>query len=348
MDGQNMEKKATLTSFILNDKLTELIEAFPAVDFAFAYGSGVIQQQGYSKHVSSASELPMLDLVLAVKDSEAWHRSNLESRNSEHYSGVARLLGAGRVAQLQEGFGAKMYYNTLIPITSTPHRGRSMKYGVISTKHLTEDLRDWTWLYAAGRLQKPVRVIQASGEVSSAIQENLVSATKVALLLLPESFSAKELYKTIAGLSYTGDFRMYFGENPNKVRNIVASTLDRFQNLYDPAIQTIPGLVAKGHDCSSYDQDTSPSARMALARALPLALRGQLPTLIGKGGPSGGLENRWAPTAKDVSRALAAVVSRSSLRQGVKGLLTAGLLKSASYSFAKVSHAFYGRRVSSK
>ena len=54
------------------------------------------------------------------------------------------------------------------------------------------------------RLQKPVRVIQASGEVSSAIQENLVSATKVALLLLPESFSAKELYKTIAGLSYTG------------------------------------------------------------------------------------------------------------------------------------------------
>ena len=45
MDGQNMEKKATLTSFILNDKLTELIEAFPAVDFAFAYGSGVIQQQ---------------------------------------------------------------------------------------------------------------------------------------------------------------------------------------------------------------------------------------------------------------------------------------------------------------
>ncbi|CAN0462612.1 unnamed protein product, partial [Scytosiphon promiscuus] len=45
-----------------------------------------------------------------------------------------------------------------------------------------------------------------------------------------------------------------------------------------------------------------------------------------------------------ISRALAAVVSRSSLRQGVKGLLTAGILKSASYSLAKVTQAIAGRR----
>lgn len=29
--------------------------------------------------------------------------------------------------------------------------GRSMKYGVISMKHFTKDLSDWTWLYTAGR-----------------------------------------------------------------------------------------------------------------------------------------------------------------------------------------------------
>lgn len=60
----------------------------------------------------------------------------------------------------------------------------------------------------------------------------------------------------------------------------------------------------------------------------------------------GGLTSRGvrAPTAESISRAVGAVVSRSSLRQGAKGLLTAGLLKSASYSFAKISQAFAGRR----
>ncbi|CAN0421399.1 unnamed protein product, partial [Ectocarpus sp. 13 AM-2016] len=44
-----------------------------------------------------------------------------------------------------------LYYNALVPLSTTSHRGRSMKYGVISTKHLNEDLTDWTWLYTAGR-----------------------------------------------------------------------------------------------------------------------------------------------------------------------------------------------------
>ena len=34
--------------------------------------------QGYAEHVSSPSELPMIDLVLAVRDSETWHKANLE------------------------------------------------------------------------------------------------------------------------------------------------------------------------------------------------------------------------------------------------------------------------------
>lgn len=34
-----------------------------------------------------------------------------------------------------------------------------------------------------------------------------------------------------------GDFRMYFGENPDKVKNIVTSTLGKFQELYAPALK---------------------------------------------------------------------------------------------------------------
>lgn len=35
----------TLSKYLSNDELIELISVFPAVEFAFAYGSGVIQQQ---------------------------------------------------------------------------------------------------------------------------------------------------------------------------------------------------------------------------------------------------------------------------------------------------------------
>ncbi|CAM9099014.1 unnamed protein product [Ectocarpus sp. 4 AP-2014] len=333
---------ARLTQFLSDDEFGELISAFPEAEFVFAYGSGVVKQQGYAENASNASDLPMLDLVLAVEDSEAWHKANLE-RNRDHYSGLARLFGAGGVAWLQEGFGAKLYYNALVPLSTTSHRGRSMKYGVISTKHLAEDLTDWTWLYTAGRLQKPVRIIQGNDKTSAIIEGNLLSAAKTSLLLLPERFSAQEFYTTVAGLSYTGDFRMYFGENPDKVKNIVNATLGRFQDLYAPALKGIPGMTATGPDCSSYDQDVSPTTRLTLARSLPGAVRGLLP--LGEGGSAGNkLTTGGAPLTAEVTRALATVVSRSSLRQGAKGLLTAGVLKSASYSLAKVTQAIAGRK----
>ena len=61
-------------------------------------------------------------------------------------------------------------------------------------------------------------------------------------------------------------------------------------------------------------------------------------------GAKGGSVFSGAPSPQGISRALAAVVSRSSLRQGAKGLVTAGILKSVSYSLAKVTQAIAGRR----
>eukprot|EP01084_Bolivina_argentea_P260875 440682_1 len=101
---------------------------------------------------------PMIDVVLAVDDPCAWHARNL-SCNPCHYSGAARALGARIVAAVQEGIGGRMYYNTLIPIESGLYQGRYLKYGVISSKHLRQDLMDWEWLYASGRLQKPVKFL---------------------------------------------------------------------------------------------------------------------------------------------------------------------------------------------
>lgn len=70
-----------------------LREAFPAVAFSMAYGSGVFAQ---TDHDASSS---LLDLVFAVDDPVAWHAANLE-RNASHYS-FLRLLGAYGLADFQ-------------------------------------------------------------------------------------------------------------------------------------------------------------------------------------------------------------------------------------------------------
>lgn len=59
------------------DDASELLSKFPKVDFAFAYGSGAIEQGGYNYTVNDDDEgakLPMLDLILAVDDPILWHK----------------------------------------------------------------------------------------------------------------------------------------------------------------------------------------------------------------------------------------------------------------------------------
>lgn len=181
---------ATATTTMHHEELVyqEILRSLPPLDFAFAYGSGVFEQEGYnddkeppsppspSSSSLDYSALPMLDLVLAVRNPIEWHQQNLE-RNWGHYS-VLRYLGAERLGQIQgnnkiiyivdptidslslthtqhthtfppEDYGAAIYYNTSLPVPG--QKGRRMKYGVISTHALRRDLLDWRWMYAAGK-----------------------------------------------------------------------------------------------------------------------------------------------------------------------------------------------------
>lgn len=70
-----------------------LLQTFPPVSMAMAYGSTVFQQKN---HDSSSS---MMDLVFAVDDPEKWHAMNLE-QNTEHYSFV-KWFGAKGITVLQ-------------------------------------------------------------------------------------------------------------------------------------------------------------------------------------------------------------------------------------------------------
>ena len=51
-------------------ELSEFLKTLPTVQHAFAYGSGIFQQEGL---YSAGSKGPMLDFILAVDDPEEWH-----------------------------------------------------------------------------------------------------------------------------------------------------------------------------------------------------------------------------------------------------------------------------------
>ena len=209
-----------------------LLNSFPCVQFAFAYGSGAIKQDSYNYNNDSSTtrnidatksnkkshkvtSYPMLDIILVVDNTEEWHTENLR-RNPSHYSSVVSL-SPFLLSLIQDHIGANFWFNAYVDMNLDRFHGRKMKYGVINKSFLMKDLQTWSCLYAAGRLHKPIFVMKKNDEIEKAIEQNKVFALYTSLLLLPNKFSEVDLYLTIASLSYVGDPRMLIGENPRKV-----------------------------------------------------------------------------------------------------------------------------------
>ena len=111
----------------------------------------------------------MLACCMQVESPHEWHRQNIAAHPS-HYS-FLRWLGANTVGQVQEKLGSGVYYNTLVTWDD-----RRIKYGVVSAARLRGDLRDWSDLYLAGRLHKPVITLKDDEEISVAKEANLGAA----------------------------------------------------------------------------------------------------------------------------------------------------------------------------
>lgn len=137
-------------------------------------------------------------------------------------------------------------------------------------------------------MHKPIRIIKDDPRVRLTQQVNLVSAARVALLMLPERFNANELFMRIAGFSYAGDPRMMLpAENRGKVANIVSAQTPQFVELYRRLLLALPGLEWD-EAADVIRQDVSPAARALHLRKLPSNLlskveaqyvaRGNLPT----------------------------------------------------------------------
>lgn len=329
---------------------TRILSKFPQnFSFVFAYGSGVKKQLTDNKF-SGKSKL--IDLIFCVDNPGKWHEANLKE-NSSHYSAL-KYLGHSMIAKLQEGAGAKVYYNTLVPIDNF-----FIKYGVISTQDLITDLLEWSDLYLAGRLHKPVEILKKSTniELQTALQLNLQSAVHAGLLILPEEFTEYQFYYTISNLSYAGDFRMIFGENKNKVDNIVRPQLAGFRNLYRPFIRSLNDYVEfpvfsvndedkENFQSSSCKQDISPLAKLHHLNQLPRWPQKALTRFWNRGTLRQDTEDVLRAIAYDpdcdviVQQCINDIVWQSSVRQSLKGILTAGLLKSMLYSGQKIIKMF--------
>ncbi|KAH7885046.1 Mmp37-domain-containing protein [Phlebopus sp. FC_14] len=247
--------------------LEDIVRSFEApIRYAFAYGSGVFEQAGYENPADAKVKVkgdgPMLDFVFAVTHPDHWHSINMHQYPG-HYPLHARAFGSSFVSKVQE-FGPGLWFNTFVPM-----HGVTIKYGVTTVDALCADLLNWRTLYLAGRMHKPLRIIKDDARVRLTQQVNLTSALRTALLTLPVSFTQRELFSAIAGISYTGDPRMILpAENRSKVANMVTRQEGQFRELYWRLAQGLPG-VRWGMNSTVIEQDTSPHARAAHLKKLP-------------------------------------------------------------------------------
>lgn len=317
----------------------KILSHFPEeLSLAFAYGSGVFRQAGPNSDQKNA----MLDFVFTVDDPVVWHAENMK-KNWSHYS-FLKALGPRIISSIQNNYGAGVYYNPLITCD-----GRLIKYGVISTSVLIQDLLNWDNLYIAGRLQKPVKIVAMSenSALRAALDRNLRSALTAAFLVLPESFSEEELFIEIAGLSYSGDFRMVVGEEKAKVLNIVKPNLAHFRELYGSILQESPQVVYKSQQ-GRLEIDKSPEGQFTQLLTLPKTLQQQINRIMDPPGRNRDVEETLLQVAHDpdcghvVRLGISAIVRPSSIRQSIKGIFTAGVKKSVVYSSLKLHKMWKG------
>jgi translocator assembly and maintenance protein 41 len=313
--------------------MQQILSHFPqrSLQFVFAYGSGVFRQQ------NSDMAKNMIDFVFAVDNPIAWHQENLKT-NWKHYS-TLKYLGPKYLTHIQDSIGARIYYNTLVPC-----EGRLIKYGVITMKSLIDDLLDWETLYVSGRLHKPVTILRKDDtniNLNLALTANLQSATHASLLLLPEQFTEEDLFMTIAGLSYNGDFRMTVGEDRDKVLNIVRPNIEKFCRLYEPVLKNDEHLYWNRSE-HTVEQSLSSASNYHHLNLLPKWLMFRLVKLRTADGRHRDTEQVLRGLANDsecrqvVQTCISSIVRTSSITQTAKGLLTAGVRKSVRYGYNKL------------
>lgn len=240
-----------------------------------------------------------IDMLLSVENPLEWHKLNIK-KNPDHYSSLKYTINIPKIFEKIQGLGAGIYFNPFVKIN-----GSEVKYGILSHQTLIGDLKNWNTFYLAGRLQKPTVNLSSKGladdlELGYWLQRNLISAAllskKRCLNKYGSSFTDLQFFTELCTLSYLGDIRFKLGgENPNKSKNIVLKNMNNFKLLYDDILNEI----------MLWDEEK-------MSRYLPNGYT---------------LDNYHIKLEK--------CIAKSSSSQAVKGVFTAGIVKSCKYAWAK-------------
>nr|VZI32441.1 unnamed protein product [Spirometra erinaceieuropaei] len=325
---------------------------------AFGYGSVAIPQHGRSTANSQ------LDLVLIVEDPLSWHLENC-AKNPHHYSRISQRFNQKLLKlAVSKWPNPAVYYNPLVKWTdpSNSFPPQLIKYGVVGLSRLLQDLNSWSDLYIAGRLHKPVIWIPVkplpkhdSSAFSVALSHNLTSA--LAFVLLQHDFdhsgplSETELYRSLASISYRGDWRLYFGEDRRKIERLITGVSRRqaFRSLYLPYLHADP--FSELFDVvvpSNLTTDFIVRPRFTDSREYIPCLLTYLPnefclsSSAGVGPPADAAAARYhlrslpfEQRSALLSATAASVVRWASYRQTLLGVFSAGIFRSVTYSLEK-------------
>lgn len=334
-----------------NNELSAIVNSFPSdgVDYAFGYGSGVLKQQQSLSDDAHSTKPGMVDIILAVDDTYSWHKHNLQS-NTNHYSGFARIGGSSFVYWMQN-LGARLYFHPFVTVDlslsndikhqrTTTTTQREIKYGVISTDDMIEDLTQWKYLYLAGRMHKPTVEIENRKHeiITEAQHQNLLAAVSASILLHggvddDDSLPTTQLYNTIAGISYAGDIRMQTGaEDPNKVKKLVETPgmLGLWDNMYSTIFEDLQRLGILSKNGTTLDLDFNDvGMRRELMKNLPQRLHSD--KIVGISNSKDSIVQGNKLLRNELRR----IVAPAAKSQSIKGLFSAGVSKSFNYAMAK-------------
>lgn len=95
--------------------LEKIVAQFHApIRYAFAYGSGVFEQAGYSASTPTSKDGPMLDFLFAVTHASHFHSINM-NQYPGHYPMYARMLGSDFVARVED-IRPGVWFNAFVPM----------------------------------------------------------------------------------------------------------------------------------------------------------------------------------------------------------------------------------------